>query len=144
MPTGRDHWRRRGARAAASGLALALAQPAPAFAQVLGRAEAAAIPIADVIGALLLCLILAVAAVLLLKRLKTGAPFTSSINRDASRGRKRLAVLESRRLSVHADLCLIESDGEEFLLVVGAAQSMVVRSRPQSGRPTRSDAAVSS
>lgn len=144
MSIGRGHRKECGVRAATGGLALILAHPASALAQTLGRAETPAIPVAEVIGALILCLVLAVAAVILLKRLKSGASFTSSIARDANRGRKRLGVLESRRLSVHADLCLIESDGEEFLLVVGASQSMVVRSRPSSGRPTIADAAVSS
>lgn len=78
---------------------------------------------------LILCIGLAVAAAFLLKRIaKTGgrakvfaAPFLRGL------GGASVTVLESRRISVHADVCRFACDGREYLVVVSPGGATVLK-----------------
>lgn len=93
----------------AAGLILA-SLSAAAFAQKLGQGGSTDISIWRVLGALLLCLALAVGGALALKkRLRPGASILSG-------DRRRLEFVESLRLSHQVDLCLVRCDGREFMI----------------------------
>lgn len=94
-----------------AGAAALLLAAAPAVAQRIGQGTGAEVPIWRVLGALLFCLFLAVAAAFVLRRRMSGAmPL-------AFKGRaKRLRLVETIRLSHQADICLIRCDERDYLL----------------------------
>lgn len=83
-----------------------------------------------IVAALVLCLMAAVLAVILLKR-HGGRIDLSRLGalRQSMRDR-RIAVIESRRISPHADLCLLRCDGDEYLILSSATGQQIVRARP--------------
>lgn len=90
--------------------AFPLLAAAPALAQRLGQGTGSEVPVWRVLGALALCLALAVgAAYVLRRRLGGSTPLT------LGRGR-RLQLVETLRLSHQVDICLIACDGAEFLV----------------------------
>lgn len=89
----------------------ALLAAAPAAAQRLGQGTGAEVPIWRVLGALLFCLLLAVAAAFFLRRRLSGAMPLSLGGRA-----RRLQLVETIRLSHQIDICLIRCDDRELLL----------------------------
>lgn len=82
----------------------------PAHAQRLGQGTGTEVPVWRVLGALIICLALAVAAAIVLKRRLGGA-------RPIGFGRaRRLQLVETLRLSHQIDLCVVSCDGGEFLI----------------------------
>ena len=75
---------------------------------------------------LLLCIFIAVAAVVLLKRFSGKLPrfgfSSSSLGVDQS-----LRVLETRRLSLHADACRLVSGDREYLVIVSSGAIAVLK-----------------
>ena len=103
---------RRGRRLAALVAAAALLlAAAPALAQRLGQGTGTEVPIWRVLGALFLCLALAVAAAFLLRRRLAGGARPIAFGRS-----RRLQLVESLRLSHQVDLCVVSCDGGEFLI----------------------------
>lgn len=100
----------RTAAARIAGAAFALLAAAPAFAQRLGQGTGTEVPIWRVLGALALCLALAVAAAYFLRRRMGG-----SLPLAMGRGR-RLQLIETLRLSHQVDICLVSCDGAQFLV----------------------------
>ncbi|HEV2818520.1 MAG TPA: flagellar biosynthetic protein FliO [Allosphingosinicella sp.] len=100
---------RRLARIALAGALLLAA--APALAQRLGQGTGTEVPIWRVLGALFLCLALAVAAAFLLRRRLAGGARPLAFG-----GPRRLQLVESLRLSHQVDLCVVSCDGGEFLI----------------------------
>jgi flagellar protein FliO/FliZ len=87
---------------------------APAFSQRLGQASETDVPIWRVLLALAFCLALGVAAIFVLRRRFRGArPLAFG------RGERRLALVESLRLSHQVDLCIVTRDGREYLIAAG-------------------------
>lgn len=118
----------------ASYLVLAAAS-SPALARPLTGGAAPNISALRVVLALILCLAAAFAVILLLrKRLGTSMPagpdggFSALLRQD-----RRIAVLEARRLSAHADICLVRCDGTEYLLLCGPAGTEVLSRTPTPG-----------
>jgi membrane protein implicated in regulation of membrane protease activity len=78
---------------------------------------------------LVLCIALAVAAAFLLKRVvqrrlkpsALGAPWLQRLGGSA------VTVLESRRISAHADVCRLACGGREYLVVVSQGGATVLR-----------------
>lgn len=97
---------------------------AQARGQTLGQGASDDISLWRVLGALVLCLGLAVGAAYALRgRLRGGAlPAFGTSDR-------RLRLVESVRLSHQTDICLMRRDGEEFL-VAATAQGLVVIAPP--------------
>ncbi len=85
------------------------------------------ISLTRIVAALVLCLLAAMLAAILMKR--GGGRIDLSRLRQGV-GERRIAVIESRRISPHADLCLLRCDGDEYLILSSATVQQVVRSRP--------------
>jgi flagellar biogenesis protein FliO len=92
------------------GAAFLLLAAAPAGAQRLGQGTGTEVPIWRVLGALALCLALAVAAAYFLRR-RLGGSMPLTMGRA-----RRLQVIETLRLSHQVDICLVACDGAEFLV----------------------------
>ncbi len=104
----------RPAAARFTGAAFLLLAAAPAFAQRIGQGTGTEVPVWRVLGALALCLALAVAAAYLLKR-RLGGSLPLAMGRA-----RRLQLLETLRLSHQVDICLVSCDGAEFLVAASA------------------------
>lgn len=105
----------RGSRLLAAGAILAA--PLPAHAQRLGGGAGPEISFVRIAAALALCLGAAVALALLISRrgLPKGLGGLAKL-----RGAGRIVVLESRRVSSHAEVCLVRCDGRDYLLASGS------------------------
>lgn len=107
---------------------LLIAQPSFAHAGRLGGGGDLGISLTRIVTALLLCVMLAVLAALLLKR-NGGKVDLTAIRRLIVRlpAQRRIDVVETRRVSQHADVCLLRCDGREYLILCAAQQQTVLR-----------------
>lgn len=112
-------------RSAAARIACAAAllpMAAPAVAQRLGQGTGTEVPVWRVLGALALCLALAVAAAYFLRRRLGGSL-------PLARGRtRRLQLVETLRLSHQVDICLVSCDGAEFIVAATQQGATTVKS----------------
>lgn len=111
-----------------AGLAAAFA---PGFAHA--STHSPELPFARLALGLILCSILALLAALALRRFMRGGGLSipgAGVFRDPGR---QVAVLETHRLSSHADVCRLASGDMEYLLVVspGAATVLESKARPK-------------
>jgi hypothetical protein len=89
---------------------------ATADAQILGQGPVDDVPIWRVIGALLLCILLALGGALAIRvRTPGGSILPLSMGRD-----RRLSIIESLRVGQHCELCIVACDGREILLLTSA------------------------
>jgi hypothetical protein len=107
--------------------------PAPAalaHAGRLGGGGSLNLSLTRIVMALILCLMIATLAAFALKR--------SGGRVDLARLRgllahlpaqRRVEVVEARRVSQHADVCLLRCDGQEYLILCSAQQQTVLRER---------------
>jgi len=107
-----------------------LAMSAPAWAEGrLGGGGALDLSLTRIVTALILCLMLAVLAALLIKR--AGGRIDLAVLRrgfaSALPAARRIDIIESRRMSVHADICLVRCDSREYLILCSAQQQTVIR-----------------
>lgn len=115
---------------AAGALAAVALLPTPAQAQGMALATSLDLPFGRLLAGLLICTLVAFLAALLLKRfLRGGFPSLGALKpatwlRDNRRG---VLILESRRLSPHADICRIASAGREYLVVVSGGGTTILR-----------------
>ncbi|MEH3101087.1 hypothetical protein [Sphingomonas adhaesiva] len=126
--------RRGWAWALALALAPALAGWAvPAAAQRLGGGAAAVdLSPGRILAALLVCVAAAFAlAVLLRARGADRSPMWKRVG-ERWRAPSRVRVIETRRAGVHADVCLVECDGEQYLLICGPSAQTVLRAPERS------------
>jgi hypothetical protein len=127
-------------RAWRTGLTLAVcaaAAPSLAFAQRLGGAPEFETPWLRLIVGLLLCtLVAALAAVVIRRFMHAGSPVNGRFLFLGAAPR-RLRVIETHRLSAHADVCMFTCEGREYLVVVSAAGATVLRdeARPNETSP---------
>jgi hypothetical protein len=111
-------------------VALLLVLEAPALAAGrLGGGQALEISLGRIVGALLVSITVLVFAVLLIRQ-RSGR-----IDLAAWLGRMRLRtqaidVVEARRLSPHADVCVIRHQGTEYLLLLSAGESQLLSRGP--------------
>jgi hypothetical protein len=113
--------------AATLGAITILVSAPPAWSQQLGGAPPVDIPIVQILAGLVLCLFAAFAAALVLKR-RSGLK-SSAFRRLLGRAVKQddgIAVLETRRLSPHADACRFTSGNREYVVVVTSSSCTVV------------------
>lgn len=106
---------------------------APALAQRLGQGTGAEVPVWRVLGALLLCLALAVAAAYILRRRMNGV-----MPRSLRGAERRLQLVETMRLSHQVDLCIVRCDGRE-LLVAATPHGATALAADLSGPPAPAD-----
>lgn len=103
-----------------------------AFAQKLGGAAAPDISAIRIVAAFIFCVFVAVAAAVAIRRRSQGgfprlAPGgLLAVLSGTARPARRIDVIEARRISVHADLCLVRCDGFEYLLLCGVGGSTVL------------------
>lgn len=107
---------------------LVLAPAALAHAGRLGGGGSLNLSLTRIVMALILCLMLAALAAFALKR--------SGGRIDLSRLRgllatlpqqRRIDVVETRRVSQYADVCLLRCDGREYLILCAQQQQMLLR-----------------
>ena len=102
----------------------------------LATAQGPEIPWGRLSLALLFCLALAWIAILALRhhqgrlRLDTLAKRLPGL---ASLPQRNIEVIESRRISPHGDVCLLQCDGQRYLVIVGPGQALLLDKNPQSG-----------
>ena len=119
--------------------ALLLAQAAGHASPHLGGGGGGTVSFVRVAASLAICLIIAVLAVLLIRQRSGGLDLAGALRRLAPRA-GRIEVLETRRLSPHADVCLLRHDGREYLLILQAGRTRILREaivepRPAEGPP---------
>jgi flagellar biogenesis protein FliO len=97
-------------RYAAAGVFGYLLTPGLALAQTLGAGGGADVPLWRVVGALILCLALAIGGAFALRiKLRGALPGLGTAGR-------RLRLVESIRLTQQVDVCLLSCDDKEFLI----------------------------
>lgn len=103
----------------------------PAFAGDLAGGSSPDIPWLRLLLALAFCIAMAFSAVLLLRRQQRGGgPIIGPSALFQGRGKasvRRISVIETRRASPTADLCLVECDGETWLLALTASGTTVLK-----------------
>lgn len=99
-----------------------------AHAQRLGGGGGVTIPVGRIVAAFLLCVLLALLLAVTIKRrggrLDLGR-FSGLLTKSASQA--RIDVVETRRASQHADICLIRCDTQEYLVLCSAHVQTVLR-----------------
>jgi hypothetical protein len=100
----------------------------PAFAARAGLAggEDLGVSLGRIVGALLVCIIVAVLAVLLIRQRSGRTDLRAIFSRLELRPRA-IEVVETRRLSANADICLVRHGGREYLLLLMAGSARILR-----------------
>lgn len=109
-------------------LAGALSLSGAAHAQRLGGSASADISLVRVFLALLLCVIVAVLAIFLIRQRYGGGRLPSMFPRLAPGG-SRLRLVEIRRIGPQSDLCLVQCDETEFLVLIAPGGALLLRER---------------
>jgi len=97
-------------------------------AQRLGGGTSPEVSLVRVFLALLVCLIVASLAILLVRQRLRGGRLPIFTRLASTSGRIRL--LESRRIAPQTDLCLVEVDGAEHLLLIAPGGTLPLDHRP--------------
>jgi len=114
-----------------------LGTSAPAVAQRLGGGSTPEVSIVRIVGALVICLLVALLAILYLKHRTGGAippMFRRLIKTDPE-----IDVREVRRLTVQHSIGLIRHGGQEYLLLLSPGDSLVLRERSIDDRGTEEE-----
>jgi len=85
-----------------------------------------------IVLSLLLCLGIAISVIVLIKR-KGGRVNASALLGLLAKGLPadpRIRVIEARRISAHADLCLVRCDDVEYVILCSAHQQQLLREQP--------------
>ena len=109
-----------------AGAALLAASPALAQAGRLGGGQPLEVSLGRIVSALVICIIIAILAVLLIRQRSGRIDLQAWFGRLQVRPRS-IEVVETRRLSPHADICLVRSSGREYLLLLLAGSAQVLR-----------------
>lgn len=99
----------------------------PGFAQRLGGGSASEVSVVRVVGALILCLFVAVLAILFLRH-RQGKGFPPAFGK-LIRTHPEIDVREVRRLTVQHSVGLIRHDDREYLLLLSPGDSLLLRER---------------
>ena len=111
---------------AAAAFAVSLASPALATArQGLGGGDALGVSLARIVAALAVCLIVAVLAILLLRQ-RSGKTDLARFFAPMTSARRSIEVVETRRLSPHADICVVRHNRQEYLLLLLAGAATIL------------------
>lgn len=107
-----------------------------ANAQTLATGESFEPPYLKLALGLVLCTVVAYIVVYLLKSLKlskTGVTGLRGLNIGLSGNKKnRISILETHRLNATTDICLLNYDDEEYLVLVGSSGYHILK-QPSSG-----------
>lgn len=108
---------------------VALAQ---ATAHLGGGGAAADVSIVRVLASLILCLGMAVAVILLMRGRGIRVPTLKGLIVPAAPG---IEIIQTRRLSTHADISLVRHSGREYLLLLQAGSAQILRESDVAERP---------
>lgn len=103
--------------------------PAPALAAPIATGAAPGVPWLRLIFSLMLCLMVAFGAIVALKRYQhrgIANPLKKLLERSSTVQRP-ISLVETRRASVHGDVCLVECEGEKWLLAFTPAGVTVLK-----------------
>lgn len=117
-----------------------------ALAPVAARAQNAAQPhlggggsldisLGRIIASLVICIIVAVLAILLIRQ-RSGRGDLSAMFARLQPQVRAIEVVETRRLSPHADICLVRHCGRDYLLVLQQGSMQVLRDEPSTDGET--------
>lgn len=118
----------------AAGIAAGLLWSGNALANAtkLGGGGGLDLSLTRIVLSLLLCLGIAISAIVILKR-NGGRMNAGALRGLLAKGlpsEARIRVIESRRISAHADVCLIRCDEMEYLVLSSAQQQQLLREQP--------------
>lgn len=112
-----------------AGAALLAAAPALAGGGRLGGGQPLEVSLGRIISALVICIIIAVLAVLLVRQ-RSGRLDLHAFFGRFQVGPRAIEVVETRRLSPHADICVVRHSGREYLLLLLAGSARILREEP--------------
>jgi hypothetical protein len=116
-----------------AGAALFASAPALAGGGRLGGGQPLEVSLGRIVAALVICIIVAVLAALLIRQRAGKVDLYALFGRLQSRPRA-IEVVETRRLSPHADICVVRHSGREYLLLLLAGNARVLREEPVAGQ----------
>ena len=112
-----------------AGLACLIAQPALAAAPArLGGGGELDISLGRIVLSLIICIIIAVLAILLIRQRSGRIDLRALFARIEPRA-AHIRIVETRRLSPHADVSVVEHGGREYLLLLQPTAAQVLRER---------------
>jgi hypothetical protein len=126
--------RPRPAAISCAGAALLAAAPALAAGGRLGGGQPLEVSLGRIVAALVICIIIAVLAVLLIRQRAGKVDLYALFGRLQARPRA-IEVVETRRLSPHADLCVVRHSGREYLLLLLAGNARILSEEPVPAGP---------
>lgn len=112
-----------------AGAVLLAATPALAGGGRLGGGQPLEVSLGRIVAALVICIIIAVLAALLIRQRAGKLDLYALFGRLQSRPRA-LEVVETRRLSPHADICVVRHSGREYLLLLLAGNARILSEAP--------------
>lgn len=95
----------------------------------LGGGTAPDIPVARILAALLVCLIVAALAIFMIRQ-RGGRPISIPTLGRIRLAERSIEVVETRRLGVHGDVCLIRHARTEYLVILMAGHVHVLAQQP--------------
>lgn len=111
-----------------AGATLLAASPALAGGGRLGGGQPLEVSLGRIVSALVICIIIAVLAVLLIRQRGGRIDLRVFLGRFQVRPRA-VEVVETRRLSQNADICLVRHGGREYLLLLLAGDARILSER---------------
>jgi hypothetical protein len=117
-----------------AGAALLAATPALAAPGRLGGGQPLEVSLGRIVAALVICIIVAVLAALLIRQRAGKIDLYALFGRLQSRPRA-IEVVETRRLSPHADICVVRHSGREYLLLLLAGDARILSEQPVARQP---------
>jgi hypothetical protein len=97
----------------------------------LGGGGSLDISLGRIIASLVICIIVAVLAILLIRQ-RGGRGDLAAMFARLQPQACAIEVVETRRLSTHADICLVRHNGRDYLLVLQQGSMHVLRDEPTS------------
>jgi hypothetical protein len=94
----------------------------------LGGGGSIDIPIIRIIVAFLICIVIALLAILFVRQ-RAGQGALPDWLRRVAPGKGQIEIVEVRRISLHADIGLLRHQDREYLVLLQAGSSTVLRER---------------
>lgn len=121
----------------AIGLLLLTVLAEPAIAAPLATGAGPSIPWGRLFVVLAFCLVLAWGAIVFVRHYQNRSvanPLEGLFGRAKGGLTRRIQIIETRRASQHGDLCLVECDGETYLLAITTQGATVLDRKQASGK----------
>lgn len=99
----------------------------------LGGGQALDISLGRIVVSLVFCIIVAALAILLVRQRGGKIDLAAIFSKGEPRARA-IEVVETRRLSPHADICMVRASGREYLLVLQQGRTQVLSDTSSAAR----------